>query len=135
MKLQAYRTFKLVIMSVFCGLVLSISSQAFAGQSISADDYLKMANAPSAPILLDVRTPREFANGHIPNALNIPVANLPDMLDSLNDKSQQIVVYCRSGVRAGRAIKFLESQGYQDVIHLDGDYLNWEEQGFPIEKP
>ena len=121
-------------------LLLNATCITFAeeNQSISANDFLSLTKSNdehSKVLLLDVRTVNEFNNGHVPGAINIPVAELPDALAKLGGKSQQIVVYCRSGVRAGRAIHFLEQQGFQNLVHLEGDYLAWEENALPIEKP
>lgn len=118
-------------------LLLSNAFIVFAkeNQNISANEFLSLAKTDSEVLLLDVRTVNEYNNGHIPGAINIPVAELPETLAKLSDKSQQIVVYCRSGVRAGRAISFLDKQGFENLVHLEGDYLAWEEQGLPIEKP
>lgn len=61
-------------------------------------------------LLLDVRTPEEFAQRHLPNAVNIPVDALPTALDRL-PKDRPIVVYCASGRRSARATSYLLSQG------------------------
>lgn len=126
-------------------LLISNAFSVFAkeNQSISANEFLSLTKIDnpaskkdsSGVLLLDVRTVNEYNNGHIPGAINIPVAELPDALAKLSDKSQQIVVYCRSGKRAGRAISFLDKQGFQNLVHLEGDYSAWEAQGLPIEKP
>lgn len=121
-------------------MLLTATNIAFSieNKSISANDFLNLAkneDVKTEVLLLDVRTVAEYGDGHIPGAINIPVAELPDTLAKLNDKSQQIVVYCRSGKRAGRAINFLAEQGYQNLVHLEGDYSAWEKQGLPIEKP
>ncbi|ADN76850.1 Rhodanese domain protein [Ferrimonas balearica DSM 9799] len=72
-------------------------------------------------LLVDVRTPGEFAAGHLPGAINIPLDQLPGRLDELGDsKSQPIVVYCRSGNRSGQALNWLSRQGYQQVQNGGG---------------
>ncbi len=85
---------------------------------------------PSNRLLLDVRTPEEYQDGYIMDAVNIPVTQLPDQLEYLSEitaeKSDPIVVYCRSGKRAQRAIDFLSSQGYSNLMHLEGDFGGWE---------
>jgi rhodanese-related sulfurtransferase len=74
-------------------------------------------------LLLDVRTPEEFREGHIAGAKNIPVQQLAQRLDELGPKSRPIVVYCRSGARSSAAAQFLKNQGYQ-VTDI-GAMSNW----------
>lgn len=94
-------------------------------QQISVDE-LVVAKAPNT-VILDVRTPAEFAEGFVPGAINIPIADLPVMFGELSDKDAQVVVYCRSGRRAQNAIEFLQSQGYTNLKHLEGDFPAWAE--------
>jgi len=76
-------------------------------------------------LLLDVRSESEFNSGHLEGALNIPVGQLSDRLEELEDKKRSIVVYCESGGRSGRAAKMLQSEGYESVHDL-GSWRNWE---------
>ncbi|MGY3864873.1 rhodanese-like domain-containing protein [Aeromonas bivalvium] len=78
------------------------------------------------PLLLDVRTPAEFAEGHIPGAINISHDQLRQRLVELgDDRRLPIVVYCRSGRRAILAQTELEKAGFGHVYHLSGDYPGW----------
>ena len=63
-------------------------------------------------VLLDVRTPGEFAAGHLEGAINIPVQDLGKRMTELKDKNKTVVVYCRSGARSASAAATLESAGY-----------------------
>jgi len=72
-------------------------------------------------VLLDVRTPEEFASGHADGAVNIPVEDLGSRLAELKgDEKKDIVVYCRSGHRAGIAKTLLESKGFTKVHNVGG---------------
>lgn len=71
-------------------------------------------------LVVDVRTPGEFASGHHPRAVNIPIDQVESRLKEFGDKSQPIVVYCASGVRSSRAKQTLESAGYSSVINAGG---------------
>lgn len=66
--------------------------------------------------IVDVRTPAEFASGHFDNAINIPLDELESALKQF-EGHEQIIVYCRSGSRSGRAKEILESHGFTDVIN------------------
>ncbi len=63
-------------------------------------------------LLLDVRTPAEFHEAHVPSALNIPVHELPTRLGELGTTDRTIVVYCRSGGRSAAASGLLRAAGY-----------------------
>jgi rhodanese-related sulfurtransferase len=68
--------------------------------------------------LVDVRSPAEFAAGHLPGAVNVPVAELPRRLDELEPRDRPIVVYCHTGARAARAAHALRSAGFWSVHDL-----------------
>ena len=73
-------------------------------------------------MLVDVRTPEEYAERHIDGAINIPVDALESRLSEVakGDTSKPVVVYCHSGNRAGRAKKILVDHGYSQVTNLGG---------------
>ncbi len=73
--------------------------------------------------LLDVRTPAEFAAGHANGALNIPVDQISDRLGEV-PRDKPVVLYCRSGMRSGRAASALQRAGYEQVHNL-GPMPNW----------
>ena len=75
--------------------------------------------------LLDVRSPGEFADGHLAGAVNVPVQELEATLGSLPvDRNREIVVYCRSGMRSSRARGILLKAGFSKVEDLGG-MSNW----------
>ena len=85
-------------------------------------------------VLLDVRTQAEYDSGHILNAINISHEQIledPELLAEYKDS--QMVVFCRSGGRAGKVIQLLESIGFEDIIDIDGDMLAWSEAGYRLE--
>lgn len=84
-------------------------------------------------LLLDVRTPAEFADGHIPGAVNIPVQELAQRAGELPDRDRQIVVYCRSGRRSADAARWLEQRGHGRVIDLGG-MSNWPAEAAPAQR-
>ena len=79
----------------------------------------------SGALVLDVRTPDEYAAGHLDSALNVPVDTVTDRLPQIesltqSDKSKPIVVYCEKGGRAARAKQTLEQAGYTNVVNGGG---------------
>lgn len=124
--------------------VLSLSPELLADDvraTVSQQQLLSLQSAPKAPAftLLDVRSPKEYQQGHIPGAVNIShnlLVNQQASAVQMNllpkDKNQTIVVYCRSGRRAEIAEQYLKSQGYQQVKHLAGDMNGWQEAELTI---
>jgi phage shock protein E len=66
--------------------------------------------------LVDVRTPAEFAEGHVKGSTNIPLDQVANQLDKFKEK-EQIIVFCRSGNRSGQAKMILEQNGFKNVIN------------------
>lgn len=120
-----------VLLTTLCTMFLAVFNSH--ASDINPEYFLKIDE--SERILLDVRTPEEYQNGHIPTAINMPVGDLPDLFSSLTEKDKQVVVYCRSGFRAARAISFLKDQGFTNVVHLEGDYGQWEKDNREVTKP
>lgn len=84
-------------------------------------------------VLLDIRTPEEFAAGKIAGSQNIDfyAADFAAQLDRL-DKDATYFVYCRSGNRSSQAMDTFEDLGFSQVYEIDGGILNWNAAGLPI---
>lgn len=82
------------------------------------------------PLLLDVRSPEEYATGHVPGALNIPHDELAGRLDEVEAaRGSGVVVYCERGGRAAHAEALLRDSGFSSVHHLSGDMAAWRAAG------
>lgn len=83
--------------------------------------------------ILDVRTPAEFAAGHIPGAVNINIgsADFVSELEKL-DRSKLYLVACRSGSRSARALDIMGGMGFTNVRNLFGGMIEWEAAGLPV---
>jgi len=93
--------------------------------------------AEKSVVILDVRTPQEFADGHIKDAVNIDVkadSFKDEALRQLSDKNQMIAVYCRSGRRSVTAANILSEEGYKNIVNLKGGILVWQLSGKAVEK-
>ena len=96
---------------------------------------LVRSTAPDV-VVLDVRTPAEFAAGHVPGARNISHDQLSSRLAELAPlRDKQVVLYCRSGRRTMLAADVLHSAGFSRLAHLEGDFLAWEAEHRPVERP
>lgn len=102
---------------------------------ISVEEVYQIISSNQDYIILDVRTPDEFKEGHIEGAILIPVSELGGRLDEL-PKDKPIIVYC-DGVgcsRSGRAAHILIDNGFEEVYDMIGKgIIEWEEKGYPVE--
>jgi rhodanese-related sulfurtransferase len=86
-------------------------------------------------VVVDVRTPEEFAAGHVPGAINVPHDQVESRLAELRGyRGKDVVVYCRSGRRSEMALTVLEKAGFERLGHLEGDMNAWSAAGRPIAK-
>ena len=88
---------------------------------ISSQEAQKRFSAEEGYVILDVRTAEEFAEGHVANAVNLPLSDISEKASEvLPDKEQEIFVYCRSGNRSKTAAAELVTMGYTHVIEFGG---------------
>lgn len=86
-------------------------------------------------VVLDVRDAAEFATGHLQNAKNIPLAELPNRLKELEkSKSATIITVCERGIRSATAAGVLNKVGFEQVVSLEGGVAAWKSQGLPTVK-
>jgi rhodanese-related sulfurtransferase len=113
---------------------LAIAAEASGPEAIEPEALVeRIAWADRSLLLLDVRTPAEFAAGHIPGAINIPHTELATRMAELEvSRDSDIVVYCRSGARAATALGVLEKSGFKRTFHLQGDYTRWSDEKRPV---
>ncbi|MGN0976196.1 MAG: rhodanese-like domain-containing protein [Gemmiger sp.] len=88
----------------------------------TADIDLGVKECAALPgaVLLDVRTPEEYAEGHIPGSTNIPLQALDEIGTVVPEKTTPLFVYCRSGSRSGQAAGRLKQMGYEQVRNIGG---------------
>ncbi len=104
------------------------------GKSATPQDVTLLINRSKATIV-DVRDAKEFAEGHLPEAKNIPLAELDQRIGELDKfKSKSVVVVCKSGARASSAAAKLAKAGFADVVNLDGGIAAWQKAGLPLAK-
>jgi rhodanese-related sulfurtransferase len=90
----------------------------------------EFANGGRDHVLIDVRTPGEFAGGHIANAINISVETLAGQLAQI-PTDRPVIVYCRSGNRSSQAANILRRAGYTQVYDLGG-IIRWQAEGYSL---
>lgn len=113
-------------------LLFSVFSHANI-QQMQPQILLELLQNQQAPLLLDVRSPEEFQQGHIQGAVNIPYDQLAAKSNQLEQyKNEQIIVYCRSGRRANVAENILLEQGFTQVFDLKGHMNLWQQYQYPL---
>jgi rhodanese-related sulfurtransferase len=95
-----------------------------AAEEIDAAEFRRRLEAGRAIRLIDVREPWEVAIARLPQALNIPLNELPQRLQELDTKAETVVM-CKSGGRSRRAAAFLVSRGFEHVANLSGGIDAW----------
>ena len=112
--------------AVFIAIIMAIGftgceNKEMSYTQISMEEAVSMMNTETDYIILDVRTPEEFADKHIPNAINIPNEVIgTEEITELQDKDQLIFVYCRSGNRSKQASEKLVALGYTNIYEFGG---------------
>ena len=123
--------FALVLVSA--GMLLWPSLQR-RGAKVSLLQATQMFNQGKT-LLLDVRDTEEFAEGHVRDAKNIPLKQLPERIGEIDKfKSKSVIVVCASGIRSSQALAQLKHGGFTDVYSLDGGLTAWQAQGLPTVK-
>lgn len=107
-----------IILLIVVALVGMLAKVGFAGSG-SAPETAKEKIRQGA-LVLDVRTPAEFQDGHYKGATNIPLQVLASRLGELGAKDKAVVVYCRSGNRSAQAARILKDAGFKDVTNAGG---------------
>lgn len=102
--------------------------------SISASKLAEQLENGGSPLVLDVRTEREYAAGHVPGALHIPHTELAAHLSDLAAaKHEEVIVYCEQGPRAYMAESILQNAGFTGVRDLEGHMAKWRSRGYPVD--
>ena len=113
------------ILPIFLVALLLVGCAAPAEEityrQVNMDEAITMMEEGSGYIILDVRTPEEFAEKHIPGAINVANETIgTDEIPELPDKDQLILVYCRSGNRSKQASEKLVALGYTNIVEFGG---------------
>ena len=85
-------------------------------------------------IVLDVRSPAEYADGHVPGAINVPMGKTFEQAIASYDKSKPYLVYCHSGKRSFLATKRMSELGFTQLLNFRGGIAAWEDAGRPMVK-
>jgi rhodanese-related sulfurtransferase len=115
--------------------IVSCNSQSKKYKNQDVTTVSKIIETTNNLQILDVRTPQEFEEGHLKNAVNKNWydSNFSSKLENL-DKSKPILIYCKAGGRSTRASEKLTEMGFKKVLNMEGGIDQWSVSGFPTEK-
>ncbi len=113
----------------------SAQSQEQVYERLNPTEFNNTLHQLDNALLMDVRTPGEYAEGHIQDAVNINVtaSDFEKNIEKL-DKDQPVLVYCRSGHRSQKAAKLLQQHGFSKIYELSNGIMGWQSAGFPVVK-
>ena len=112
-----------------------IGCTAQNGSSIDSKEAYRLIKADANIAILDVRTAKEFADGHVAGAVNIDVnqTDFAQKIDEL-DRSKTYIVYCRSGRRSRKAVGIMAAKGFKNLYNVSDGFAGWSKNGLPFEK-
>ncbi|EFI17480.1 phage shock protein E [Bacteroidetes oral taxon 274 str. F0058] len=112
-----------------------IGCNAQRGSSIDSKEAYGLIKADSNIAILDVRTAKEFADGHVAGAVNIDVnqTDFAQKIDEL-DRSKTYIVYCRLGRRSRKAVGIMAAKGFKNLYNVSDGFVGWNKNGLPFEK-
>lgn len=121
-------------MGVLSALIWNLVTDPGGKNAVDATAATAMINHENA-VVLDVRSMAEFKDGHIVNAINIPINGLGNNLKQLEKhRNRPVVTVCRSGSRSGAACSLLRKHGFENVKNLRGGMLAWENASLPVKR-
>ena len=125
-----------IVLRYLCLMLLlnGCDSEQRAVCDISIEEAAELLKNPEV-IVLDLRTPREFAGGHLVGARNVDF-NDPGFGENLAglDRRRSYVVHCASGSRSGRALPLFGELGFEKINHLRPGFRGWVAAGYPVER-
>jgi rhodanese-related sulfurtransferase len=129
------------IVQLFTGLfmlamvVLAVQADDLMSPAMTAAEVVARLGTPRAPLMVDLRTPPEFAIAHLPGAVNIPLSELVKRLDEvLPAEGHELLIYCLNGSRTRQAEPLLYAHDINNYYHLEGSLEGWLQKNYPFEK-
>lgn len=125
-----------VALVVIVFLIIKMEFDRFTSGIVQVNPFeaIRQLNDEKA-VVVDVRESKEFTEGHLKDAVHIPLSDLKSRIEELNKyKDKSVIAYCRSGQRSFSACKMLKKAGFEAVSNLQGGIMAWQNQNMPISK-
>ncbi len=140
---MSLKNFTVLALSVSLVIGVTLTGGCVRDETATIEDitpqeaFILIQNNQNNPdfVIIDVRTPAEFAEEHIENATNIDFYSeaFQDMLNKL-DKNKTYLIYCRSGARSGTALDIMAELNFREVYNISDGIVSWQSEGLPIVK-
>jgi rhodanese-related sulfurtransferase len=123
-----YSSFALFLLATAYQYIRPKEERKYTSLSVEeARDRIKSGNV----YIVDVRRRDEFRKGHLRKAKNIPLDEFTDRLNKI-PKKRDVLVYCDTGARSIRAVRYLEVAGHEGILHMHQGMRGWRKAGFPV---
>ena len=126
----------IVVVAVFSTcLLFSEVDEEKKYQNVTVGEVVAAMTKDKELIVIDVRTPKEFAEGHVAGArcIDMKERDFKEEIEAL-DRAKHYLVYCRSGGRSRKALAIFKELGFENVLHMDEGFLGWLREGEPVSK-
>jgi len=125
----------LALVIILTLLIMNMLKSKFLGfKEIKPAEVVQLINHKNA-IVVDVRDDKEYSDGHILNAINIPLGLIEGRLNELEKyRSTPIIISCRTGQQSARAGMIMQKQGFESVYKLAGGMMAWQSANMPVTK-
>jgi rhodanese-related sulfurtransferase len=126
--------FHFLALAVVSALLIRNLTAGAGKKMVDTREVTELINREDA-IVIDVRPMAEFTQGHIVNALNIPINGFKNQISSLEKhKGKPIIVTCRSGAQSSAAYKLLQKEGFEKLHEMRGGMLAWQSANLPVSR-
>lgn len=122
----------IVIVAASLYYTYSLGTQIDQYGDVTVQEAKRLIEENPDLVVLDVRTPSEYEDSHLPRAINIPIDDLLERMDEL-ERDDKILVYCRTGNRSTRAVRYLNDNDFTKLYHMVDGIVAWIDAGYPIE--
>jgi rhodanese-related sulfurtransferase len=120
----------LVVVVVAAYFFYQTQQRSYAYGNVTVEEARKLITQNPTLKIVDVRLDTEFNESHIPGAINVCVCDPDNLLRDLSP-NDEILVYCRNGLRSSAALDFLNEHGYSKVYNMVGGIVAWKNAGYP----
>jgi rhodanese-related sulfurtransferase len=121
----------LIALAIISGAMLFVPFIKQRQKGLSTLEATQLMNKGKT-VVVDIRTPEQFAKGHLVDARNIPLKDLAQRTDELSKfKDKNVIVTCQSGTQSGKAVAQLKKAGFANVYALQGGVAAWQTQNLP----
>lgn len=133
--MKSLKNYLFLFIAILSSYACSNDQKTNTLESVPVQKFEELTVSDPNTIILDVRTPEEFADGHLKGALLTDFQNqdFKNEIDKL-DKSKTYLVYCKAGTRQQLAAEHMKSIGFENIYLLEGGFTAWQQEGKPFEK-